>query len=86
MAQLKQKRINFFMSSTQFREMEEIISPNEITQSNFIRKAIEERIEKAKKEQLEKELEEGYKAMAKEHKQFAKRSVKAAVEIVPPWK
>ena len=65
MAHLKQKRINFFMSSTQFKEMEEIISPNEITQSDFIRKAIEERIEKAKKEQLEKELEEGYKAKAK---------------------
>ncbi len=86
MAQLKQKRINFFMSSTQFREMEEMISPNEITQSDFIRKAIEERIEKAKKEQVEKELEEGYKAMAEEHKQFAKRSAKAAAEIVPPWK
>jgi len=65
MAHLKQKRINFFMSSAQFKEMEEIISPNEITQSDFIRKAIEERIEKAKKEQLEKELEEGYKAKAK---------------------
>jgi len=30
-------------------------------------------------------MEEGYKAMAKEHEQFAKISAKAASEVVPPW-
>ena len=30
-------------------------------------------------------LEEGYKAMAKEHEQFAKISAEAAAEVVPPW-
>jgi len=31
-------------------------------------------------------MEEGYKAMAEEHKQFAKLSAKAAAEAVPAWK
>jgi len=30
-------------------------------------------------------MEEGYKAMAKEHEQFAKISAEAASEVVPPW-
>jgi len=30
-------------------------------------------------------MEEGYKAMAKEHEQFAKISAEVASEVVPPW-
>jgi len=30
-------------------------------------------------------MEEGYKAMAEEHKQFAKLSAKAASEVIPAW-
>lgn len=30
-------------------------------------------------------MEEGYKAMAKEHEQFAGISAEAASEVVPPW-
>ncbi len=31
-------------------------------------------------------MEEGYKALAKEHRQFAKLSAQAASEVVPDWK
>jgi metal-responsive CopG/Arc/MetJ family transcriptional regulator len=30
-------------------------------------------------------MEEGYKAMAQEHKLFAKISAEAASEVIPPW-
>ena len=38
----------------------------------------------AQKRQIEL-LEEGYRAMAEEHKSFAESSAKAASEVVPPW-
>ena len=46
----------------------------------------DECLDKINKQQLEERLEEGYKAMAEEHKQFAKLSAEAAAEVVPNWK
>ncbi len=54
--------------------------------SSFVREATEERVEKIEQARLEIELAEGYKAMAEEHKQFAKLSAKAAAGVVPDWK
>lgn len=86
MAPQKQKRMNFFISSSQFEAMEQIISPKKTSQSDFIRVALNEHINRINKQQLEERLEEGYKVMAEEHKQFAKLSAKAAAEVVPTWK
>lgn len=86
MPQSMQKRMNFFMSSSQFEVMKRIITPTNTTQSEFIRTALDEHLDRINKQQLEERLEEGYKAMAEEHKQFAKLSAKAAAEVVPDWK
>jgi metal-responsive CopG/Arc/MetJ family transcriptional regulator len=48
-------------------------------------KAIASCLEEAARKQFEAELEEGYRAMAKEHEEFAKLSWEAAREVVPPW-
>jgi len=37
------------------------------------------------KQRLEKELEEGYRAMAKIHKQLASESFKMQREVIPDW-
>ncbi len=86
MAQLKQKRMNFFISSSQFEEMKRIMSPTKTSQSEILRTALDEYINKINKQRLEEKLEEGYKVMAEEHKQFAKLSAKTAAEAVPDWK
>ena len=64
MAPLK-KRLNLFVSPSQFEEMEQIISPQEISQSDFIRTALDEHIKRIHQQRLEEELAEGYSANAK---------------------
>lgn len=86
MAQSKQRRMNFFISPSQFEAMEQITSPSKTPKSVFMRAAIDELINKINRQQQEERLEEGYKVMAEEHKQFAKLSAKAGAEVVPPWK
>lgn len=86
MSKTMQKRINFFISSSQSEAIKRIIIPTKTSQSDFMRAALDERLDRINKQQLEEKLEEGYKAMAEEHKQFAKLSAKAAAEVVPDWK
>lgn len=52
-----------------------------ISRSKVVSSCLQELAEK----RLRAEMEEGYKAMAKEHEQFAKISAEAASEVVPPW-
>ncbi len=65
MPSLKQKRINFFISSSQREELERIISPTNTSLSDFIRAALDEYISKIKKQKLEEKLKEAYLAKAK---------------------
>ena len=65
MSQLKQKRINFLMPKNLINEMMQLIASLNITQSDFIREAIKKHIERIKKQRLEEELTEGYRAKAK---------------------
>jgi len=65
MAAPEQKRMNFFIPSSLFEEIKRIISPTNTSQSDFIRTALNEYINKIKKQQLEGELKEGYLAKAK---------------------
>ncbi len=58
-----------------------IASEKKLTRSKLISKCLEEMIEKEKRELLI----EGYKAMAKEHVEFAKLSSHAAKEVLPSW-
>lgn len=62
MSQLKQKRINFLMPKNLLNEMTQLIASLNITQSDFIREAIKKHIERIKKQRLEEELTEGYRA------------------------
>lgn len=86
MATLEQKRVNLFIPSFLFEEIKQIISPTNTSLSDFIRTALKEHIDRLNKQRLEEKLEEGYRVMAEEHKQFAKIASQAAEEIVPPWK
>lgn len=63
----------------------------------FIDKVAEERktnrsevvsscLQGAAKKQLEAELEEGYRAMAEEHRKMAELAFEAQREVVPEWK
>lgn len=60
-----QKRMNFMMSKNQLDEMAHLITSLNMTQSDFIREALKKHIESLKKQRLEQELAEGYKAKAK---------------------
>jgi len=58
-----------------------IASEKKLTRSKLISKCLEEMLEKEKRELLI----EGYKAMAKEHTEFATLSSHAAKEALPSW-
>ncbi len=61
---------------------DEIARENKTSRSKVISRCLEELAQKRTMELME----EGYKAMAREHKQFAELSAKAASEVVPAWK
>ena len=61
---------------------DEIASATKSSRSKIITDCLREMI-KSRKQQL---LREGYKAMAKEHIDFAKLSEDAAKEVLPEWK
>lgn len=65
MSKSDQKRMNFLMSNNQLDEMTQLRTSLNITQSDFIREALKKHIERLKKQRLEEELAEGYKAKAK---------------------
>ncbi len=60
---------------------DEVASEEKISRSKVVSNCLSEF---AKKRKIEL-MEEGYKAMAKEHELFAEISAKAASEVVPPW-
>lgn len=62
--------------------VDEVRKENNTTRSGVISKCLEEFAQR----RITKLMEEGYRAMAKEHKQFAKLSAEAAEEVVPAWK
>ena len=65
MSKSDQKRMNFLMPKNQLDEMTQLITSLNTTQSDFIREALKRHIESLKKQRLEEELVEGYKAKAK---------------------
>ncbi len=65
MATPEQKRMNLFIPSSLFEEIKRIISPTNTSQSDFVRTALNEHVNKIKLQQLEEELKEGYIAKAK---------------------
>ncbi len=65
MSKSDQKRMNFLISKNQLDEMTQLITSLNTTQSDFIREALKKHIERLKKQRLEEELVEGYKAKAK---------------------
>lgn len=62
--------------------LEKIVKEDKTNRSKIVSKCIEDMA----RERTKKLMEEGYRAMAEEHKQFAKLSAKAAAEVVPAWK
>ena len=59
----------------------EVASEENISRSKVVSNCLRELAQKRTIELME----EGYKAMAKEHEQFAEISAEAAAEVVPPW-
>ncbi len=60
---------------------DEVANEEHISRSKVVSNCLRELAQKRTIELME----EGYKAMAKEHEEFAKISVEAASEVVPPW-
>ncbi len=60
---------------------EEIAKENNTTPSGIVSQCLEELTQK----RARKLMEEGYLAMAEEHRQFAKLSARATAEVVPSW-
>ncbi len=65
MSTTTQKRMNFFIPSSLFEEIQRIISSAKTSQSDFARTALREHVDKIKKQKLEERLREGYLAKAK---------------------
>jgi len=59
----------------------EVASEENISRSKVVSNCLRELAQKRTIELME----EGYKAMAKEHERFAKISAEAAAEVIPPW-
>ena len=74
-------RLSVSIPRNLIKETDEIANAKNLSRSKLISKCLEKMIEKEKRELLI----EGYKAMAKEHNDFAKLSMKAAREVLPPW-
>lgn len=64
MSQLTRKRINFDLAYSEFSEVAKIIEMMKTNLSDFLREAIKKHVERIKREELEKELAEGYTANA----------------------
>ncbi len=62
-------------------EADEIANANKVSRSQLISACLTELIQKRKKELLA----EGYKAMAREHSEFATIVEDAAREVLPNW-
>jgi len=60
---------------------DEVASEEKISRSKVVSNCLSEFAQKRKI----RLMEEGYKAMADEHKQFAEISAEAASEVVPSW-
>ena len=60
---------------------DELAKERNTTRSKVVSSCLEELAQK----RLHAEMEAGYKAMAKEHSEFATLSSQAAKEVLPPW-
>ena len=79
MSQVARLTISLPKSLVSFAD--EVASEENISRSKVVSNCLREL---AQKRTIER-MEEGYKAMAKEHEQFAKISAEAASEVIPPW-
>lgn len=61
---------------------DEIAHEKKISRSKVVSVCLQELADK----RLRREMEEGYKAMAKEHLMFAREAIKIAHEVIPEWK
>jgi hypothetical protein len=64
MHQLVKKKVNFYITQSQFAELGKIATSLRKTQSDIFREALEEHFEKIKRTELERSLAEGYRANA----------------------
>ena len=62
-------------------EVDELAGIRKLTRSKIISECLRDMVAREKKALLI----EGYKAMAKEHTEFAELSSRAAREVLPPW-
>jgi len=60
----------------------EIAKERKVSRSKVVSSCLRE----LAKRQFEAEMEEGYKAMAEEHLEFAKLAMGVAHEVLPEWK
>jgi len=60
---------------------DEVANEENISRSKVVSNCLRELAQKRTMELMK----EGYRAMAKEHEQFAEISAEAASEVVPPW-
>ena len=60
---------------------DEVARIKRISRSNVIAASLRELADR----QLQKQLEEGYVAMAKEHKKFADMAIGSVHEVLPEW-
>ena len=60
---------------------DKVAKEKKVSRSNVVSACLQELAEKRRVV----EMAEGYKAMAKEHKQFAASAMKIAHEVIPDW-
>ncbi len=78
----RMKRLTISVPREIVESADEIAAATKTSRSKIITDCLREMINERKRQLLV----EGYKAMAKEHRDFAKVSEKAAREALPEWK
>jgi|GEM_PF-784564 len=73
------------LSATVRPELKELVHAIATETNTNISNVVTQCLEEFAQRRMTALMEEGYKAMAKEHKNFAKLSAKAASEVIPDW-
>lgn len=74
-------RLSVSIPKKLINDADKIARAKNLSRSKLISECLKDMVEREKRELLI----EGYKAMAKEHSDFARLSVEADKEVLPPW-
>jgi metal-responsive CopG/Arc/MetJ family transcriptional regulator len=75
------EKVTISLPRNLIRFADEVASERKVSRSKVVSSCLQEFADRRLREQME----EGYKAMAEEHRQFANMAINLAHEVLPEW-